>query len=318
MAKMMWTYLLHLGTNMWADKDGEQESPWECTMRYHDELCCDKRVWDDVLAFLPAQGINTVVIDLADGVRYESHPELAIRDSWTGAQLRCELQKIRQLGMTPVPKLNFSAAHSAWLKQYGRMLSTDAYYRVCEDLIDEVCRLFDGPGLFHLGMDEETAEHQRTHSLVSVRGEKLWWGDLYRLFERCGRNGARPWVWSDYYWRHPEAFAAQMPKDVLQSNWYYGFIDTAPPRGTEERRYIDAYFALERLGYEQVPTGSTFNCRENLGDTVRMGRERLNPALLRGYMAAPWMMTHRHNYHGLLQEAVRLGVAKARYYPGEE
>ena len=74
---------------------------------------------------------------------------------------------------------------------------------------------------FHLGMDEETAGHQKHLNYVMVRQHDLWWHDLLFLAEQAEKSGARPWIWSDYVWHHPDQFYEKMPKSVLQSNWYY-------------------------------------------------------------------------------------------------
>ncbi len=62
------------------------------------------------------------------------------------------------MGIEPIPKLNFSAAHDAWLKDYSRMVSTLGYYEVCRNPDPGVRLLFD-TRFFHLGMDEETHAH---------------------------------------------------------------------------------------------------------------------------------------------------------------
>jgi len=98
--------------------------------------------------------MNALVLDLGDGVRWDSHPEIAVENAWTPAKLREELDRARELGIEPLPKLNFSTAHDAWLGPYSRMVSTPQYYEVCRDLIDEASELFGRPRLFHLGMDE--------------------------------------------------------------------------------------------------------------------------------------------------------------------
>ena len=65
----IWAYLIHLGSNMWYDKDsvfpslGEKYQP-----EYRDYLLTDEKTWDEVVRFLPTQGINTLVIDLGEGV----------------------------------------------------------------------------------------------------------------------------------------------------------------------------------------------------------------------------------------------------------
>ena len=40
-----------------------------------------------------------VVIDLGDAVKYESHPEIAVRNAWTVKRLKDELSKIREMGL---------------------------------------------------------------------------------------------------------------------------------------------------------------------------------------------------------------------------
>jgi hypothetical protein len=55
-----------------------------------------------------AAGINMVVIDLGDGVEYESHPEIAVKNAWKPEKLRNELVRMRKLGIEPIPKLNFA------------------------------------------------------------------------------------------------------------------------------------------------------------------------------------------------------------------
>ena len=94
------------------------------------------------------QGMNMVLVDLGDGVKYESHPEIAVNNAWSTARLKQELAKLREMGLEPIPKLNFAAGHDVWLGKYSRMVSTDIYYGVCKDLIEEVSALFDKPRFF--------------------------------------------------------------------------------------------------------------------------------------------------------------------------
>ena len=75
-------------------------------------------------------GLNMIVIDLGDGVRYQSHPEIAVKKAWSPARLRRELKKLRDAGLEPIPKLNFSTAHDAWLGPYAGIVSSKTYYQV--------------------------------------------------------------------------------------------------------------------------------------------------------------------------------------------
>ena len=276
-------YLMHLSYNMWADRDVPE---WDLEyVGARPYLRFDDSLWSDILQKMVDVELNMVVIDLGDGVRYESHPEIAVRGAWTVDRLREELAKVREMGLEPIPKLNFSACHDAWLGPYARCVSTDVYYDVCRDLIAEVIDLFGHPRFFHLGMDEETARHQRHYEYVVIRQHGLWWHDLEFLVQQVEKGGVRPWIWSDYVWDHPEAFFERMPRSVLQSNWYYGAEFSA------EINYVKAYLDLEAHSYDQVPTGSTWRVPENLQRTVTYCRDHIAPERLLGFLQTVWRPT---------------------------
>jgi hypothetical protein len=264
-------------------------------------------------------GMNMMVIDLGEAVKYKSHPELAAEGAWSHGRMREELNKLRDLGIEPIPKLNFSAGHDAWLKEYNRMLSTKKYYEVCGDLINEVCDLFDGPRFFHMGYDEEGAYNQRRNSMVIVRQHELWWHDFNWFVETIEKNKVRPWMWSDYAWNHPEEFWAKMPKSVLQSNWYYNTEFARYPNGFEDSEvgkkveaYISTYVRLEEHGFDQVPTGSNWNRRNNFGETVKFCKQHISPERLKGFMQTPWTPTLElfRNHHFQAIDAVGEMIAQ--------
>ena len=53
-----------------------------------------------------------------------------------------------------------------------------------------------------------------------MRQHGLWWRDIKFLFKCVEDRGSRPWIWGDYVWNHKEDFFQNMPKNVIQSNWY--------------------------------------------------------------------------------------------------
>ena len=310
----IWAYLIHLGSNMWNDKGETEPSLGEPGVpAWHDTLQTDEKVWDEVIRFLPSQGVNTVVVDLGEGVIYDSHPELAVEGSWTKEKLARKLGEIRALGMEPVPKMNFSACHDAWLREHSHRLSTPEYLAVIGDLISEACEIFGNPRLFHLGMDEETAEHQRYFSYAVVRGEEYWWKDFRFMIDCVEKKGARPWIWSDYYWSHPDVFARNMPREVLQSNWYYG-NDFLPHEDGRYNRYVQTYLDLDRLGYDQVPTSSTWSTKRSTYCTVIFGQKNLSEERLAGFMTAPWLNTRPAMRHCLMGDAEVFGDARKLVY----
>jgi hypothetical protein len=289
---MIWANLLHLGYNMWEDWE-VPEPPRIHNRSKRSYLRCDLALWHDLTQQMADAGMNMVVIDLAEGVRYQSHPEIAVQGSWTTEQLRTELARLRSLGLEPIPKMNFSTAHDAWLGEYERMISTPRYYEVVRDLIAEAVALFDQPRFFHLGMDEETWRNQQHYEFAVVRQFDLWWRDFYFLVEQVENAGSRAWIWSDYMWHHEELFLRKMPRSVLQSNWYYEeeFYDFKglPPDAHET--FVNAYRKLEEHGYDQIPTGSNWSNPVNFGRTVEFCQSVIAPERLQGFLMTPWKPT---------------------------
>lgn len=293
MTDFIWANLLHLSFNMWPDRNAPDLPRY---WAFHDKMFFDRGVWDDVTEAMARIGMNMVVIDLGDAVKYETHPEIALPDAWSRDELKTELARLRRLGLEPIPKLNFSTCHDAWLKEYSRMVSTRKYYEVCANLIGEVCELFDSPRLFHIGMDEETAENQTHFNIAIVRQHELYWHDFQFLVEQVEKHNVRAWIWSDMVWDHPEAWLRHMPKSVLQSNWYYeddftGQQDNASPSSRYFVHAVRAYELLERHGFDQVPTGSNWSTPTNFAATVAHCRRVIAPERLKGFLMAPWAPT---------------------------
>jgi len=300
--KMIWANLIHLSYNMWEDSippkyrdenyictTCQEAREWAHPLRPN--LTFDDQVWDALLKEMAAVGMNMVVIDVGDAILYESHPEISVKNAWKPEKLKAELAKMRKMGLEPIPKLNFATTHDIWLKDYSRMVSTDIYYGVCKDLIEEVSALFDKPRFFHLGMDEELASYQTRQDYAVVRQNDLWWGDLYFYIGEVEKNGVRPWVWSDYAWHKPDVFFRKMPKSVLQSNWYYGASFDMKTLKEPTKTYVKLYDDLEKYGYEQVPTGSNHSVPENFERTVEYCKKVIDPSRLMGFMTAPWRPT---------------------------
>lgn len=309
---MIWAMLVHLSYNMWVDytpkeydfpydknkfKTCGEEMMWG--LQYHPFLTCDKNVWDSIIERSAKNGLNMIILDLGDGVQYQSHPEIAVKGAWTVSKLKSEITKIRKLGMEPIPKLNFSTGHKAWLGPYQRMISTKKYYEVCKNLINEVVDIFGNPRYFHIGMDEETASNQATHQNVVVRQGDLWWHDFHYLVDLVEKRNARSWIWSDLAWSNTDKFLKKMPKSVLQSNWYYysnsleksELEKIAEPTRSRYMNYINLYHKLQEHGFDQVPTGSNHATDGNMVGTVEYCKKIIDPKHLKGFMQSVWRPT---------------------------
>lgn len=287
----MWGVLVHLGTNMWYepwDKGHEAFTQlWEIPGSYKMRL--DKNVWDEYMVYLKECGVNTIVLDLGDGMIYDSHPEIAIEGSWTKTEMRVELKKLNEMGFEVVPKLNFSSCHDAWMKEYSRMLSTSVYYKFCEDIINEVCELFK-PRFFHIGFDEETYDVQKHYSYVVVRQGRLWWNDLYKLVDMVEKNGARVMMWSDYMCDHPEEYLEKCPKSVIPCNWYYDdiFDFNGEEIDSEIKMRLRPFELLEKHGFDQIPGGSSYYRDDNITNLVKYCKEKISKEHLLGFIQTSW------------------------------
>ena len=296
-----WSYLAHFGINSWRDTPLETADPnageHYLTRCVADHVRFEEDEWRLLADRLAAAGCNQIIIDLAEIVTYPSHPELAVKGSWSPDRLRDELARLRGMGFEVVPKMNFSACHDTWLKDYHRMVSTKRYYQVCADVIRDAVEIFGNPRLFHLGYDEETAAHQRGHLFTVCRQGDLWWHDFLWFADTVEKLGCRPWIWSDYIWNHREEFVKRMPRSVLQSNWYYGASFETKDKDGKERTYVAAYEWLDKAGFDQVPTGSNFSCDTNFADTVKFCDAHCDASRIKGYMMAPWTRTFKIHHN---------------------
>jgi hypothetical protein len=311
--------LLHLGRNMWCEWLPEPLQRTLAGTKREPNLSIrlKEKYWNETTAYMAEKKLNTLVIDIGEGLQYPSHPELAVEGSWSPDRMRDEVRRLRAMGIEAIPKLNFSATHDGWLKDYHRMLTTETYYKVHRELIEDVAEIFESPRYFHLGYDEEAPDWIGDKSYFVIRQGEMWWHDmLYAV--KCAENaGCRAWIWSDYGWHHPE-FMKRCPKSVLLSNWYYdesyGGFDINNYKAKSQKERLQNFFDLEKAGFDQVPCGTNWvgwqrkklgiGADDVMGRLVDLGREVIAPERLKGFMMAPWAAcdteeNHRKNMRGV-------------------
>ena len=310
---MIWAYMLMLSDHMWEDASSPARGLY-LPPQYTDDIIFDLSAWDKTVDFIAERKYNMVLVDVGDGIKYESHPEISAPNAWDKDFAKKKLAELRAKGLEPIPKLNFSTAHDTWMKGYSRMISSPAYYTFCADVIREVAELFGYPRFFHLGFDEEQANMQTTYEMCFVRGKDLWWHDLYFLCAECEKYGMRPWIWSDYMWHHEDLFLEKMPKSVLQSNWFYGWVK-GHPVGSAHHTMMKAYETLEKHGFDQIPTCSTWTTNHNSPGTVATCREWIAPERLLGFLTASWETTTERMLYELYNDAEQLYLARKSFYP---
>ena len=188
------------------------------------------------------------------------------------------------------------------------MVATAKYRAVVKDLIDDVCEVFGNPRFFHLGLDEECSWQQGRHSLIVVRRGGAFWQD-FNHYQKClDCHGARQIAFAPEHedrsaWR--EEFLRRASKELIISNAIYGHgweYDKIPKW---KQRAWDSFAATEKAGFTQFPCTSNWVSKEKvpkpwptgknypqdpeaIGWFVKFCHERIDPARLMGFMAAPW------------------------------
>lgn len=309
----MWSALVHLSTNMWYEEtDTKWIGPNLWQIPASSKMRFDMDIWKRYVQKLKDSGTNTIVIDMGDGVVYESHPELAIEGSLTKQAFADEISRLSDMGFTVIPKLNFSTTHDAWMKEYSRMVSTTPYYKLCDDLIDEVSELFQSK-YFHIGMDEEVYDNQKTYNYVAIRQHELWWGDLYRLINRVERNGKRVMMWSDYARHRPDEFVQKCPKSVVQCVWYY-FREFEEPLAPSNEIRVRPFEIFEKHGFDQVPGGSTCYFKENFELLTQYCKKTISDEHLLGFLQTSWASVTPADEEKLNVSAETIENARKLYY----
>ena len=288
------------GHNMWGEALPEGVKTIKGGRLCGDRLKFDESMWRKLVDHLVLRKMNTVVIDVGEFPVYPSHPELAVKGSKSPDWIRAEVRRLKSLGLEPIPKLNFSTAHDAWLGEYGRMVTTKPYYRVCRDLIRDAAEMFDHPRFLHIGYDEERISHQK--GFQCVRTDEVWWHDFLWFVKTVENAGMRPWMWSDYGWHHAD-FVEKCPKSVVHNNWYYdeeldGFDLAAMTPNASSRPYVELFLKLDKAGFDQVPCSSNWRSPTRvkaglknddcMAKLVRFCRANISPERLKGFLMAPW------------------------------
>ena len=315
--------LLHLGHNMWKEWLPESvdaalgDAPGYD--RPHVELALNETLWRRATARAAEKGLNMVVIDIGEGLAYPSHPELGIRGSWSADKLRDEVNRLRGMGLEPIPKLNFSATHDGWLKDYHRMLTLPKWYEVAKDVINDVVDIFGTPRFFHLGWDEEYASYSTGCQYFVMRADEMWWHDFLYTVRCVEDRGVRPWVWSDKGWKD-DSYYTRCPKSVVQSDWYYdeflGGFDVDNYKADHQFHRLKQFYRLEEAGFDQIPCGTNWvsgfrrkkGCaaEDVIGRLVKLGREVIPPARRLGFLMAPWAMCDTEEHTAVAERGIDL------------
>ncbi|MBN2450743.1 MAG: family 20 glycosylhydrolase [Lentisphaeria bacterium] len=216
------------------------------------------------------QKLNKVVFIVPEGMRFESHPELASPNAWSKNELRRLVAFAEEHYIELIPLVTV-LGHANWFtikhpeliepgNQHNiacvRMPETN---RLIADVIAEVIEVFR-PRTFHLGMDEcwwrtldkppeercprcgedwpDIVAGQATffHDLLARQGIRaMMWGDML-LPEH---NGGAPY--------HTARALPRIPRDMIVTNWSAGLAPDS------SKRFRDAGLTVVRANSQGVP-----------------------------------------------------------------
>lgn len=188
---------------------------WWCGLK-SEEKPFDIDLGLEVVDKMAEVGLNLLVIDCADGVEYESHPELSRHYSVPMGTLEGLVERAQEKSIEVVPKLNFSHSeyerHNYWFRPHNALFDNNEYWRNAFDVIDELIETCKPPRYFHIGMDEDDnrSNSRRLRDGLKERGLRaVMWNDSAHDVKRPARA--------------EKALAAEkeIPKDVVQVVWDY-------------------------------------------------------------------------------------------------
>ncbi len=187
------------------------------------------------LAVVEAMGqanMDTLIVDIADGVKYASHPELQRHYTVPMSDLAQLAEASHAAGVDIVPKLNFAKSgrnlHDIWMYPHASQFlfteGMDNYFRVAADLIGKLVDVCKPKHFFHLGMDED-----------HFRSIGQYVDAIERLRETLTGHGLRTMIWNDSCHDFPEEIAQvhaeksmaaepKLSKDIVHVLWHYKLV----------------------------------------------------------------------------------------------
>jgi hypothetical protein len=177
----------------------------------------------EVIDAMADAGLNLLMLDPKDGVRYASHPELARPYSQDINILRKLTEHAAGRGIETAIKLNFSQSalhqHNHWFRPHNDLFDNPEYWKYAFEIIDELLQAVRPPRFFHIGMDEDHARSYRQYVAA-----------IKTLHEGLASRGLRTLIWNDSacHWPSAEihrdkslAAEKELPRDIIHVLWDY-------------------------------------------------------------------------------------------------
>ena len=91
--EMLWGAMIYLSDHQWADEH-TPAGGWYDAKPYNECISTEVSAWDKCVQFMAERKYNLVLIDVGDGIKYESHPEISAPNAWNKDFLRKKLAEM--------------------------------------------------------------------------------------------------------------------------------------------------------------------------------------------------------------------------------
>lgn len=168
------------------------------------------------------EGMNVLIVDVEDVVKFKSHPQLHRPYSVPLNTYRTLVKEAQAMGLTVVPKLNFARGddmHNAWMHPFDELADINKY---CSHAIQLILELTEGLNIryFHIGMDEDDRDAETF--AVTIKA----------IHDELARRHIRTLIWADVerrFARHQKFMTAYpvLPRDIILMPWGYAAKSSA-------------------------------------------------------------------------------------------
>jgi len=185
--------------------------------------------------------MNTLVLELEGGVKFDSHPEIAAPNAISKDELRDVVDYAKRHFLEVIPQVQSLGHCDYWLfrggahrdlaerpeRPFDYCPSNPEVYRILFDLYEEIIPIFK-PRYFHIGHDEV----RDLGVCPRCRGRaphELFAEDVKKLHAHLTGKGLRVMMWPDMLleWRNGgpprnvHKALALLPKDIIMCDWDY-------------------------------------------------------------------------------------------------
>ena len=233
----------------------------------------DQRVALEVMRKMADTGMDMLVLDVGDAVKFKAYPQLHRPYSVPLSTYRALVKQAQGMGLTVIPKLNFARGddmHNAWMHPFDELVNIETY---CRHAVQMILELSEGLNIryFHIGMDEDD------------RDAETFANTIKEIHDELARRKIRTIIWADVerrFARHQKFLAAYpvLPRDIIMMPWGYLTKSSAA--------WIRKF---NEEGFE------TWGCCGGDAENVRMWVKDLRENNGKGLLASCWQPLIRKN-----------------------